>query len=199
MVVCPEDIHRLNWQFDPRNNFDKGAWLPFQAAPGGHTTARWPYSSTYQVVPASYDGAREPNRITQGAHYSYNIPGGSRLGGLRLTAVRYPASKVHIMDSEQRHFGRRNVYYGSDPASARIPQTMFDASVQVIMTADTNLGWQPNQPTNPGHTIFGYTPRPWEAPAISPVGADLARGYYRWTRGGLQGVDIGSGEVGTGQ
>ena len=29
----------------------------------------------------------------------------------------------------------------------------------------------------------------------SPLGYDMVTGYFRWTRGGLKGIDFGGGEV----
>src|SRR5690606_31909379 len=60
LVVCPEDKHRLNWQKDPIELHDRGFWQPYQEPPGGtgpvpDAQKRWPYSSSYQIVPASYD------------------------------------------------------------------------------------------------------------------------------------------------
>ncbi|MFG0285094.1 MAG: type II secretion system protein, partial [Phycisphaerales bacterium JB039] len=44
MVVCPEDVNRLNWQKDPTGLFDQGFWLPLQE-PATQENKRWPYSS----------------------------------------------------------------------------------------------------------------------------------------------------------
>ena len=66
MVVSPMDRYRLQWQINPKELFDNNYWFPFQE-PGSGSNKRWPYSSSYQVVPASYDAGTTPSqRIGQG-------------------------------------------------------------------------------------------------------------------------------------
>ena len=194
MVACPADRHRLDWQRDPRANFDQGNWLPFQPIPGG-AHLRWPYSSSYQVVPASYDGSEEGFRIEQlNFANSYRLPRNSRLGGLRLSSVVFPGSKVQVMDEEQRHAGGRRLYYAV-PAAIQ-PLLTFDGSVQSVRTADCNPGWQPNAPRSGLPTRFRYWPSIWKAPPSNGASWEHVFGMYRWTREGLQGVDFGALEPG---
>ena len=195
MVVCPEDRDRLNWQKSPQELFDRGFWLPRQPAPGG-TSKRWAYSASYQTPPASYDRGGEGERITQGgSHSTYGTPGGARLGDTRIANVTFPANKVWLHDAEQRHFARQNLWMGEP--QCRQPLLTFDGSVSVVLTADTNEGWLPNSPASPRPTFVSYNPRPWEAPLSGPTRA--FPGHYRWTRGGLQGIDFAGTEVDTGQ
>jgi prepilin-type N-terminal cleavage/methylation domain-containing protein len=207
MVVSPEDEHRLNWQIDPVNNFDRGVWQPYQQPQGGGTPSpsdrRWPYSSTYQVVPASYDKGQsnwtDPNlgRISQGAHNSYSIPGSVRLGNLRISAVDFPGNKVSMHDSEARHSGR-DQYYAIP--SSRVPVNFFDSSAQFLQTSESNEGWHPGQPGSSNTMRFAYNPRDWEAPTSTGAPAEpIFAGYYRWTRGGLKGSDFNANEIDTGQ
>ncbi len=203
MVVCPEDRVRRRWQIDPKINFDNGFWGGEQPNPGPPESRRWPYSSSYQVVPASYDAASPPNRFhQQGAtEPSVFLPplGSDRLGGLKLTTVAFPGSKVHMMDDQARHFSRRRFFYAVP--TARQPLLMFDGSVSVRRTIDSNPGWRPNDPANPEPTKFTYFAGPsWNAPTLSGGLMDGGMiGHYRWTRGGLLGVDFGGGEIDTGQ
>lgn len=198
LVVCPDDRVRRRWQDDPRENFDKGRWLPDQPAPVV-TNKRWPYSASYQTVPASYDASPVGQRIAQGGFdTSYLLPSECRLGGLRLSGVGAPVVKVHLMDEEDRHFGRRRYFYAHKPA--RQPLLMFDGSVNVRRTIDANPGWQPNDPANPQPTVMTYFAASWAAPPMSGSVMDPGLfGYYRWTRGGLSGIDFGGAEVNTGQ
>jgi prepilin-type N-terminal cleavage/methylation domain-containing protein len=197
MVVCPEDRDRLNWQKDPKELYDKGFWLPRQPTPGPETK-RWVYSSSYQAVPASYDNGADGARMQQSTHSTYTWgPDGPRLGGGRLGHVTFPSQKVHLHDNEQRHFSKKNIFFGEE--RCRQPLLMFDGSVTSVLTADTNPGWKPNDPTSKDPSRYSYQPRGWEAPTTTGVPAMLVTGYYRWTRGGLQGVDFGAGEVNTGQ
>jgi len=217
MVVCPEDRHRLNWQIEPTEKFDLNFWDPFQPPSGSgavtNNQKRWPYSASYQAVPASYDkgqsvpGASVP-RITQfgNSWNQYSIPNGVNLGNTRLGDVLMPASKVHLMDGWQRHFGDKQTYYAL--TQSRQPLLAFDGSVLTRISGDANDGWRPDQPSNPCGELVFYNPNPstepyWPAPIgntnIGGGGADIGTGYYRWTRLGLRGIDFGGGEVDSGQ
>jgi prepilin-type N-terminal cleavage/methylation domain-containing protein len=206
MVVSPEDEHRLNWQIDPVNNFDRGVWQPYQQPQGGGAPGpsdrRWPYSATYQVVPASYDRGQSSWTsgiavISQGSHNSYAVPNGVQLGNLRISTVDFPGNKVHLHDSESRHSGK-DQYYALP--SSRVPMNFFDSSAQYLQTSEANEGWNPNTPASTQTMRFGYSPRDWEAPTSTGAPAEpIYAGYYRWTRGGLKGVDFNAGEIDTGQ
>lgn len=207
MVVCPEDRMRNNWQIDPKNNFDTGSWLPEQPDPGG-VNVRWPYSSSYQVTVASYDGTTDPNsRIRQaGPHNLYITPGGARLGNLKMGDVGHPAQKVHLHDQEQRHYSKTRLMYAV--IGSRQPLLFFDSSVRTEITGkdvyqhhklarmmNGNEGWIPNNPQSTSPTMIDYTPQAWEAPASTGTGFETVRGYYRWTRENLRGIDFGGAEV----
>jgi prepilin-type N-terminal cleavage/methylation domain-containing protein len=196
MVVCPEDAHRLNWQIDPRNNYDKGVWLPYQHRV--HTAyKRVPYSSSYQVVPATYDANPPAERLRPANYTCYFLSSTHKFGGRLLTEVQFPANKVHMMDSQQRHAGRHNLFYAVP--RARQPLLMFDHSVNVYRTGDGNQGWQPQDPANPAPSTFEYQPELWEAPTSTGEPSEILIGHYRWTRGALLGVDFGAEEIDTGQ
>jgi prepilin-type N-terminal cleavage/methylation domain-containing protein len=191
MVACPEDAPRLDWQTDPTRNFDRGAWLPQQPDPTEPRNKRWPYSSSYELVPAAYDASPVGQRISQPGtlHYEYVVPGGARLGSRSIAEVRFPSMKVQMHDSAQRHEGRRRYY--ADPNS-RQPLLMFDGSVVVRRTGDSQAGWDPNSPAGRLPTLFIYRPRAWEVPSSSGGAQDWFEGYYRWTREGLAGIDFGA-------
>ncbi len=204
LVVCPEDRNRLDWQIDPVNRFDQNYWGDQQ--PQGNSTQRWPYSSSYQFAPASYDfyqnrPADDPRarRIRQGGtHNIYNIGSRVRIGDVKYNSAAFPANKVFMQDSHQRHKGRIQLYYAHPDAVQ--PLLFFDASVRTSTTGDADCGWNPyanfdlgswNCDTGQGVTRFSYNPDSWEPPARDPRGRDVVIGYYRWTRGGLRGGDFG--------
>ncbi len=201
MVVCPEDQHRLLWQTDPKG-FDAGIFQPAPSlagnGPGSNNGKRWPYSSSYQVTTASYDNNRAGLRITQStAHNYYVVPAAASLGNIKLSMAAYPSEKLHMHDQNQRHFGRQQMYFGV--TQARQPLLAMDTSVNVRITGDTNQGWQPNAPTSPNPTLYNYQPDVWEAPTTTGLPTEQVKGYYRWTRGGIFGVDWGGTEIDTGQ
>jgi len=205
--VCPADTNRLNWQDDPEGKFDQGFWLPLQPNPTD-SNKRWPYSASYQLVPAGWDlNQSEPGdgvtRVSQGFGWdSYSIPNDASFGPSLVSDVAHPAGKVEHMESHQRHFGdARQPLFGLE--EARIPLLMFDGSVSVRATADANPGWRPESPTDPCPSEFFYNPgnSPWFPPAIGidGPGLDIVTGFYRWTRLGLKGIDFGGAEPDTGQ
>ena len=198
LVVCPDDKIRQLWQTDPRA-FDAGAFHPAPtgtAAPGTNLGKRWPYSSSYQVTPSSYDRSKVGSRIQQaGTHTTYT--GGTAMGGVKLANVAYASQKVHMQDIMQRHYSRHQLFFGY--LTARTTVTLLDGSANVRLTSTGNLGWQPNTPAG-GPTAFNYQPDAWEAPTLSGNPSDpIAAGYFRWTRGGINGVDFGGREINTGQ
>jgi len=204
LVVNPEDKNRLNWQIDPTEKFDKNFWFPLQPDGMDPDNRRWPYSASFQTVPATYDrfgsdlsAAANGLRLQQGTtHNTYQIPGGAKLGDIRIADVAYAGNKVHIMDTHQRHFGTDQPYYAL--AESRVPLLMFDGSVAVRRTGDANPGWRPNSPSQ-DCMFFWYRPDEWEpAPVTGPI-QDFSRGFYRWTRGGLKGIDFGGKPLLTGQ
>src|SRR5690606_31344141 len=100
-----------------------------QETPVVGTTERWPYSSSYQVVPASYDDSKVGARISQaGSHRYYSVPGTAQLGNKKLGEVAFPSNKVHMHDSHQRHMSNKgHLYYAY--TSSRLPLLFFDGSV----------------------------------------------------------------------
>src|SRR5207237_816892 len=156
-----------------------------------------PYSSSYQVPPSMYDNSPVGFRIFQApsAHNLYwYYPQGTRLGGRKLADVSNPSNKVLLMDEFDRHFTRRQPYYFLP--QARQPLLSFDGGVNIRFTRDCNKGCDPNNPlTMTAVSWITYNPPgPWDPPAFNPAG-DTWPGMYRYTRGGLRGIDFGGGEV----
>jgi prepilin-type N-terminal cleavage/methylation domain-containing protein len=205
VVVCPEDRNRIDWQQDNGKLHDAGFWLPYQEPPSA-LNKRWPYSSSYHVVPATYDvnqsrdinmttGLTVSNRLyqNQNAHNTYFIPGGAHLGGTRLADVAFPGQKVQLYDEQARHFGEQRAYFYTD---AKSPLLFFDGSVRVIQTREANPGWVAFTPGQNVDTHVAYTPRLWESPTRGPnPTSELLPTWWRWTRGGLKGVDVGGSPI----
>lgn len=203
-VICPEDAHRNAWARDPRA-FDQQAVIPYPGGMIGPPRAFgkiWPYSSSYYTVVASFE--RIPGGLTQLQDLLYlYYPNRIRLGGNKLGDVVFPSSKVLSYDSVQRHYGRRQQFWGYE--DIRMPLAFFDGSVRVKLVGESNMGWDPLDPTSPDPLLISYKPATspahnvWQPPARSDAGEDLYPGRFTWTRGGIRGVDFGGGEVGSGQ
>jgi prepilin-type N-terminal cleavage/methylation domain-containing protein len=213
VVVCAEDKWRLQWQTDPVG-FINNRFMPYQPDPAGTPGIpptsywRWPFSSSYEVVPASYSpdfATSSQATVVQGeSSRTYGSAGGQsgqlqgHLGRRKLGDIVYGSQKVQAMDSQQRHFGAVWQYYAYP--DSRIPLLMFDQSVQVRRTNESNPGFNPAQPSQPTTTSFEYSPELWESPVKGGGFAPNFRwfvpaGHYRWTRGGLKGIDFPGGLV----
>jgi prepilin-type N-terminal cleavage/methylation domain-containing protein len=215
LVACPEDKVRLAWQSDP-NAFDRGEITPTpNNGPADNTGKRWPYSSSFEAVPASYSPDRGDapgySTITQaGQHRFYQFTNAARtqgiLGRRKLTDVNFPSQKVFMYDSSDRHSFKLPLWYAFPTANPTI--LFFDNSVTSKLTgpaqtsvappADANEGYDPALPRRTFPLTYTYTPDAWESPLPGGgFGSVQCTGFYRWTRGGLQGVDFGGKELQT--
>jgi prepilin-type N-terminal cleavage/methylation domain-containing protein len=201
MVACPEDTIRAIWAADPYEGYDR---LPTPAVRPGAGSAhhRWPFSSSYRTVPASFS----PDAMSSNGRYTVSHAGNpgphnlyrglaaqdGPLGNRKLGDISFPSQKVLMYDQYDRHTSKREIFHAYP--SARCELLMADGSVQFRYTRDANPGMYPNSPTPPRPVGYvTYTPEPWEPPAIPHVGNLQVR--YSFTRGGLKGVDFGGNEV----
>jgi prepilin-type N-terminal cleavage/methylation domain-containing protein len=201
MVVCPEDRSRLTWQ-DYRG-FETGLFEPLQPLHTDQLNWRWPYSSSYQPPPAMYDNSLAGARVNQIGldHNFYWVPTGVpgfRLGGRKMADVSNPSNKVHLHDEFDRHFHKKQPYFIHP--NARNPLLTFDGAVNIRYTRDCNKGCDPNNPLQMNTTtILRYGnagARPWDPEPLT-LGGDNYPATYRYTRGGLRGIDFGGSEVRT--
>ncbi|MCC6427150.1 MAG: prepilin-type N-terminal cleavage/methylation domain-containing protein [Phycisphaerales bacterium] len=203
-VICPEDKVRLRWASDPLG-FDAKKYPPYpkgQIGPGTNFGKIWPYSSSYCIVPASFD--QNPGDLSQLEDLLYvYYPTKTRLGPNKLADVMFPSGKVLWYDFNQRHYGKSQEFIGYD--DVRTPLSFFDGSVRNQFIGDCNPGWDPFDQKSKDPLYIEYKPdyQPpencWRPPARSADGTDTVTGRFAWTRGGLKGVDYGGGEIDTGQ
>jgi len=159
-------------------------------------------ASTYRLVPAAYSPGRGTSglrTIEQGTfHREVLTPSNTPLGGRRAASVTFPSGKVLLTDVYDRHSGSRDRYFLWDNASQ--PLGFFDGSVRSKASAEANVGFRPNDPTNALPTDVVYRPDTrFEPPAPNGESEIVLPGRYRWTRGGLRGLDFGGGEISTGE
>jgi prepilin-type N-terminal cleavage/methylation domain-containing protein len=192
MVACPEDRNLLLWQSNIPL-FNAGGFgvngPPFNGPEAAVFRAK-PYSSSYEVSPASYDSSPAGHHVMQSTmgQYWYQLDGLTKFGGNKLESVTFPALKAHMYDTIQRHRGRQ-LYFAHEDSSQ--PVLQFDSSVVMRRTRDSGQGWQPNNPAQ-GPTIINYRPYQFEPPTSTGAPVEALKGHYRWTRGGLGGVDYGA-------
>ncbi|MGV6813814.1 MAG: type II secretion system protein [Phycisphaerales bacterium] len=177
-AVCPEDATQIARTETPIEEFvDEPIKRKFESSYETSTV-------TYSVD--RYRGGALP--IHQQNEFWLEFKrSGNFLTSRKFSHVAYPSSKAYMWDSYDRHFASEPDTLYCEPDSAQ-PILFFDGSVSVRLTKDSNLGFQPFNPTSPDPTMINKNglgePEEWYP------------GYYRWTRGGLGGVDFGGSEVG---
>ncbi len=206
IAACPEDKNTISWASDPEAFEDNG---PYPTAPGDAQFAnpgpsnpvvqRWPYSSSYQAVPASWAqdmkrGTLATTGPTSGTSNLY-IRGDQPFGGRSFNDVSFTSQKVHMWELHDRHTESPGLFYAYE--NAKSSQLFFDASVRALGTSEANRGFNPNDPTNPNTFCHAYSPLSTDPDPIGDPTRRLAVAY-RFTRGGLQGVDYGGTDINTG-
>ena len=196
VTVCPEDRARLSWRAAPLA-MDASLYKP-QLARNVSNLNWWPYSASYQLVPAACasrgtDVLRTFQYTQYETHDEYHAK--EKVGGRRFDEVIFPSQKVALYDTQDRHYASQETFFAYP--NARQPLAFFDGSTSARRTVDANKGEDPNRPL-PGVTCkFAYDPDPgFESPAPPNQSPQMKAGYYRWTRGDLKGVDYGGSEVG---
>ncbi len=207
MVVCPEDRIRLAWQEagrtaqrDPADQGQAYFNLVERPAGSGNNEKRWPYSSSYSMVPCGYSPDMVDQRRTPPVPTVQQDPLGHRyyqvgttatiLGRRKITDITFPDRKVRNYDSNGRHNGKRWLFYAYEEITQ--PLGMWDSSVSEHRGSRINKGFQPNAPYSPNPTRINYTPElTWEPPTQNGGASQLVNGQQQWTRSGLRGVDIG--------
>ncbi|MCC6230019.1 MAG: prepilin-type N-terminal cleavage/methylation domain-containing protein [Phycisphaerales bacterium] len=208
VVICPDDKPRAQWQLDPKPKGLGGGW-PFSSIPrpvnndSNDDDFRWPYSSSYLTVVASFDRTSNPtSRLSQdgGPHNTYFVPAAAVLGGVRVSDAEFPNNKVFQYDSARRH-AKRPTYWAYDDVT--MPLSFYDTHVASTKIGDCNPGWKPQKPKDANPSLITYNPviappLNWEPEPLNK-GGDTYIGRVAWTRGGIKGNDVNSTEVNTGQ
>jgi hypothetical protein len=112
-----------------------------------------------------------------------------------ISDVCYPSQKVWLFDLFDRHFYKRTIWHAYP--MARQPLLFFDGSCRIEETRNSNDGWINNNQSSPAPTWYQYYPTQYEPRTLSGAPADLVKGMFRWTRGGMRGVDFGGREIRT--
>ncbi len=179
VVVCPEDRVQLD-----------RLETPFTEMPLAVRIRR--LESTYETIAATHSvdqsgGVLEPISQDGQSPWSFDRPV-RYLVARRTASVVFASGKAHMFDSFDRHSAREVLFY-ADPEASQ-PMLFFDASVRTESASDANPGFKPRDPASTEPTILLYD-----------FGANSQEyfGLFRWTRGGLRGIDFSAGEIDTGQ
>jgi prepilin-type N-terminal cleavage/methylation domain-containing protein len=178
VAACPSDAQQIDRAETPADEFAPNQLFR-------------KFESSYEQSIVTYSTATFQEGIAPIQQHNelwFSFPRPSNfLVSRRFTNVTFTSSKAFIFDTFDRHFADEPDYVYFQPG-ARQPILFFDGSVSVRDTNSANEGFQPNNPSSPDPTLI----------KISSSG-DSFPGYYRWTRGGLRGLDFGGSEVSTGQ
>ncbi|MHA7813931.1 MAG: type II secretion system protein [Phycisphaerales bacterium] len=216
IAASPFDRNLITWQENPLE-YGKDSGLPYadpQNVPAGYDDGnsgdwgdrfyvqRWPFASTYQMVPAAWNpdgttGQRTYVPVEDSPHLfggagNENMPVGRR----KFTQVQHPAGKVMMFEEFDRFSDSDGLYFAYPEAKCNL--AFFDGSVRNLQTADANPGWNPAMPDE--EWLQEYVPL--DTFPVPKEGLGNSAEYcqrYRWTRFGLQGIDYGGQDIGRAQ
>lgn len=178
VAACPQDAEQVERAETPVEDFQPA-------------NIRRKFESSYEtsVVVNSVDepmGNRVPMSQHQQSWGTFNRDP-NYVTPRRFTQVSYTSSKAYMFDTFDRHYSDEDIFYFQP--DARQPILFFDGSVTVYDTKEANQGFQPLNPQSPDPTLI----------VVSGIAGSPFPGFYRWTRGGLGGLDFGGSEISTGQ
>ncbi len=205
VAACPEDRQTLVYQRNVEN-YQRAIAQVGDIDPPSEVNYKkiYPFWMTYQYVPNAWSPEIGPYVIRQasgapGYHMLYEVfPGLTPFTSRFIDDVAFPSQKVWMFDLFDRHYAKRTIWHAYN--SAWQPLIMFDGSVGLRRTGAANRGWRPPNtqaaaPTAPV-TSYTYYPVPGQEPrTLSGAAQDPMIGMFRWTRGGIRGIDFGGGEV----
>ncbi|MBL8888039.1 MAG: hypothetical protein JNK16_15385 [Phycisphaerales bacterium] len=199
-LVCPDDL--------PRQRFLDGDLRALQSGGSEFTSYRRAVTSSYtidiyrwspsrQLFALENGRARKSTMTWIGNSLVYFDPGDINAGiwdsfRPRLESdVRFPANKVAMSDDYARHNGKPRYYAYQTAAQDML---FYDGSVRYFRTDATNPGWNPSSSQNRGNmkSRYSFTKQPdiWGGLDNNASQASFTAGWYRYTRGGLQGWDV---------
>ena len=208
-AASPFDRNLIAWQENPLEYQDDGNTLPYgNGDPGAGYDSdtnwrqtwmimRWPFASTYQMVPAAWNsdgiaGAPTYEPVASTPHL-FTGGNGTPLGRRKITQVAHASGKVMMFEEFDRFSDKDGLYFAYPEAKPNL--AFFDGSVRSEQTADSNPGWNPGAP----ETEWLQTYVPLDTFPEPKGGLTDPTTYcqrFRWTRHGLQGIDFGGSDVG---
>jgi len=208
IAASPFDRNQIDWQENPLE-YRAGSTVPYaNGIPAGYdpdTTwardevrQRWPFSSTYQMVPAAWNtdginGSPTYSPVSTTPHLFTGSPN-LRLGRRKVTQVAHTSSKVMMFEEFDRFSDKKGLYFAYPEAKPNL--AFFDGSVRSELTDECNPGWNPTEPD----AVWRQTYIPLDTFPEAKGGENDPTLYcqrFRWTRHGLQGIDFGGSDVGT--
>jgi len=179
VAACPEDAQQVERAETPIADYATNQL--FRKFESSYETSIVAYSVD------RFNGSQLPLDQHNNAWVSFNRPP-NFLTSRKFTDVAFTSGKAYMWDTYDRHYADEPDYLYFQP-NARQPILFFDGSVSVNHTKDSNPGYRPLDPTSPEPSLI----------KVSTQSSESYPGYYRWTRGGLRGIDFGGSEISTGQ
>jgi len=204
IVASPYDKDLISWQENPIGYLDADSDVPYgkgMPKKAGYDTdpmwvqtavkQLWAFGSSYQVVPHAWVDDVDPQYSPSADSPHHMVKGDSEepLGGRKMSEVKFPSQKVFMYEEFDRFSDPKGIYAAYP--EAMINMAFFDGSVRQEMVEDANSAYDDENPT-----------RVWEQRYVPldtfpvPMGGlgelkkwDLR---FRWTKGGLGGVDFGN-------
>ncbi|MGJ8636520.1 MAG: hypothetical protein ACSHX5_06720 [Phycisphaerales bacterium] len=206
MWVDPADANLLYWQANPLEFYeDKKSTLPYDNGfPGegyedfnvflySSTKIHWPFASSYHTVPHAWtqDFDKQYIPIADSPHLFQQFPPSfnTQLGERRHTEVVFPSAKVWMHEEFDREQGGEP-YFAYD--HARPAKLMFDGSINTAMSGQAQSSVSPEDYLNGDKFVWEqkYVPLDTFPVPLGGLGDEtLLNMRYRWTLGGLTGVD----------
>ncbi len=192
--IDPRDRNQLVWHHDPLA-FEANGVYPEPTVSGSTlepslpVVQRWPFTSSYHVVPAAWSPDERVGSIgTVGPVDASNLFTGTNavLGQRTAFEIALPAQKVFMFEWHDRHSASQDLWYAYP--QARPNKLMFDGSVQDRPTGEAGEGFDPNEPGEPEAYRYPYTPLTTDPPAVGDPNA-VYPVSFRFTRDGLAGFD----------
>ena len=208
----PLDIHHQDFQeYIDREDYDFlpggkvstsfGSWTREQAV------NRWTYASSYMSTVSAWS----PDEPSAGTN---RLPVRPSEDGMTLVVDREHAVATRSMNDvaftsskalffEEFDFSDNGAHkrtdgmglHSSDP-NARVNVQFFDASVRRITTSEATPGWDPAAPCDQDR-VSTAAYRPIDTRYFPAASESLGPQPYRWTRGGLKGIDVGGNAIDT--
>ncbi|MBO6514804.1 MAG: hypothetical protein JJ974_12650 [Phycisphaerales bacterium] len=200
----PNDANLLEWQLNPLGYLDQENNFPYMKgipADSGYESdsvwtrlsviQKWAFSSSYQVVPHAWqqDFGIQYRPLSYTPHLFQSTGGLVELGDRRFHEVRFPTAKVHMFEEFDRELAGEP-YFAYD--HARPAKLMFDGSINTSMSGMAASSVSPEDYLKRDKVVWEQIYKPFETFPL-PLGGlgdqTLLNMRYRWTLGGLTGVD----------
>jgi hypothetical protein len=207
VVISPMDVNHQDFQeYTERADYDRlpggrvsdsfGSWTREQAV------NRWAYASSYQSTIYAWS----PDELAEGESrlpvrasadgMSLVVDRDRAVASRRMDEVVFPSAKAMFFEEFDYTAGQGpDALHCSDPG-ARVNVQFFDSSVRRITTTQVTPGWDASSPCDPDR-LAPSASRAIDTRYFPDASDALGPRPYRWTRGGLKGIDVGGNAIDT--